>query len=117
MSKLPDGRIGVVANLGVDEYEFDYLVWSGTPSDFGLVQKNVITDEKEASLFSETEAFFMASSIVNVRGDTREAPTVAYRESEIWDPDCGVYVDNDATAYALVSNRPRITGLNIWPTN
>ena len=103
MRKEDNGKIKVFANKGRDVYEYDYLVWAGNLGDFIRSQSNIITDYKEKSLFTETEEFFIASSIVNMKNDIRQTATTLYLENEVLEPTNEVYADVDATPYVLVS--------------
>ena len=102
MQKLPNGKIKVHANNGKEVYDYEYLVWSGLLKDFDAIQTNIITDESERKLFTDTEEFFMASTIVNMRNDSRKTPTIGYLENEVWPQNNEVIADSDATAYVLV---------------
>ena len=101
--KEDDGKIKVFANKGRDVYEYDYLIWAGNLGDFIRSQSNIITDYKEKELFTETEEFFISSSILNMKNDIRQTASVLYLENEVLEPDNEVYADVDATPYVLVT--------------
>ena len=100
--KEEDGKIKVFANKGRDVYEYDYLIWAGNLGDFIRSQSNIIIDYKEKELFTETEEFFISSSILNMKNDIRQTASVLYLENEVLEPDNEVYADVDATPYVLV---------------
>ena len=102
VEKLPNDQIRVYANKKEDVYDFDYLVWAGSPKDFIRCQYNIIQDPYEKQIFEEMDVHFIASSIINMRNVIRESKTTTYLQNEIAN-DNSVYADFSAIPYVLVS--------------
>ena len=105
MQKKDNGQIRVYANKGRDNYDFDFLFWSGTPADFGRCQYGILRDRKEREIFTNQEEFFISSTIVNMKNDVRPGASNFYLDNfDIRDSEnFGVHVDVDTSFFHQVN--------------